>query len=357
MRLILFLPAIASAAPALAQIAPVPQQPPSATAASESGVLVFFPNEGDTPVDPKAPERLEVTAADGTRLKLEREGPALLPVPPGGFGKARYRPATISVAEAAAPVPDTPEREAADAVAASREQEVLGSAGTASAIARRFTPYRPTYGAFGLEDAGGKLQLSFAFQPFETNGALNGLRFAWTQTMFWRVDLPSGPFASTNYSPEVFYEMPLSQDAVAAIGYAHDSNGRGDVGSIDVNRIYARVTRRFDLGDRWYGEVTPQLWFYVGKQGLADDIERYMGYGQIGAAIGRTDGVKLQLVARGNPGKGRGAAELFLSHPLARLGFGLGIHAFGQVYTGYGEALDQYDRRDTHARLGIALTR
>lgn len=356
MRPILILPALFVAAPAAAQIAPVPQQPASAAEAA-AGVTVFFPNEGAAPVDPRAPDTIEVTAADGTRLTLVREGPALLPVPAGGFGRARYRPAASSVAEAAPPAPATPLAEAAEAIKASREQEVLGSAGTASAIASRFSPYRPTYGAFGLDDAGAKLQFSFAFQPFETNGALNGLRFAYTQTMFWRIDLPSGPFVSTNYNPEIFYEVPLTQDAVAAVGYSHESNGRGAVGSIDVNRIYARMTRRFDLGDRWYAEVSPQLWFYVGGQGVAGDIERYLGYGQVGAAIGRTDGLKLQLTARGNPGTGRGAGELFVSYPLAQLGWGLGIHAFGQVFTGYGEALDDYDRRDTHARFGIALSR
>lgn len=357
MRLVI-LPSLFAAAPlpALAQIAPVPQQPASADAA-RAGVEVYFPNDGAGTVDPVAPDRLVVTAADGTRLTLEREGPALLPVPPGAFGKARYRPASAALAEAAPAAPATPDQEAAEAVAAARERAVLGSAGTSSAIASRFQPYRPTYGVFGVDDAGAKLQVSFAFQPFETNGALNGLRFAWTQTMFWRLDLPSGPFTSTNYNPEVFYELPLSQDAVAAVGYSHESNGRGEIGSIDVNRIYARMTRRFDLGERWYAEVSPQLWFYVGEQGVARDIERYLGYGQIGGAIGRIDGVKLQGVVRGNPGTGRGAAELFASYPLARLGYGLGVHAFGQLFTGYGEALDDFDRRDTHARFGIALTR
>jgi phospholipase A1/A2 len=356
MRSLILLPLFAASAPAVAQIAPVPQQPASAVAARE-GVTVYFPNDGDAPVDPVAPDTLRVTAADGTQVMLEREGPALLPVAPGAFGKARYRPVAVAVAEPAPPTGATPAAEAAEAIAASRERTVLASAGTASVIPGRFQPYRPVYGVFGTDDAGAKLQVSFAFQPFETNGALNGLRFAWTQTMFWRLDLPSGPFTSTNYNPEVFYELPLSQDAVAAIGYSHESNGRGEVGSIDVNRIYARMTRRFDLGDRWFAEVSPQLWFYVGAQGVADDIERYMGYGQIGAAVGQTDGVKLQGMVRGNPGTGRGAAELFASYPLARLGFGLGIHAFGQFYTGYGEALDDFDRRDTHARFGIALTR
>jgi outer membrane phospholipase A len=47
---------------------------------------------------------------------------------------------------------------------------------------------------------------------------------------------------------------------------------------------------------------------------------------------------------------------LFVSYPLAKLG-GLGIYVFGQGFTGYGEALDDYRVNDTHARIGIALTR
>lgn len=356
MRFIPVLPLLACATPAMGQIAPVPQQPASAEAARD-GVPVYFPNEDARPVDPKAPDRIDVTAADGTRLTLEREGPALLPVPPGGFGQARYRPASVSVAQPAPVATETPAQIEREEVAASREQEVLGSTGTASGIASRFRPYRPIYGAFGTGDSGAKLQVSFAFQPFDTNGALNGLRFAYTQTMFWEIDQPSGPFRSTIYSPEVYYEVPLAQDMVAAVGYAHDSNGGGMGDSIDLNRIYARLTRRYDLGDGWYGEVSPQAWFFVGRQGIAGDIERYMGYGSLGATVGRTDGMKLEANVRGNPGTGRGGAEIFGSYPLARVGWGLGIYAFGQVYTGYGERLDSWNRHDTTARLGISLTR
>ncbi|UZK69083.1 phospholipase A [Sphingomonas sp. S1-29] len=339
------------AAPAAAQLRPVADQPTSADAA-QAGVDVLFVNDGNAAADPQPPETIEVTAADGTRLRLQRDQAAVPFVAAGGFTRLRYRPAPRELAEAA---PVTTERQ--DAVEASRETVALGSTGTGSAILDRFAPYRPVYGAFGAGDSGAKLQLSFAFQPFETNGALNGLRLAWTQTMFWRIDLPSGPFRSTNYSPEIFYEVPLAQDTVAAVGYAHDSNGRGAVGSIDVNRIYARVAHRFDLGDRWYAEVAPQAWFYVGARGMSRDLDRYWGYTALGASIGQVDGVKLALTARGNPGTGKGAAELSASYPLARVGGGLGIYLFGQGFTGFGEALDDYRLRDTHARLGIALTR
>ncbi|WP_033922593.1 phospholipase A [Sphingomonas sp. 37zxx] len=339
------------AAPAAAQIRPVADQPASADAA-QAGVDVLFVNDGTAAADPKPPETIEVTAADGTRLRLLRDTVPVPFVAAGGFTRLRYRPAPLDLAEAARPT--TPQQ---DEIAASREDVVLGSAGTASGILDRFAPYRPVYGAFGTGDSGGKLQLSFAFQPFETNGALNGLRLAWTQTMFWRIDLPSGPVQSTNYSPEVFYEVPLAQDSVAAIGYAHDSNGRGPAGSIDVNRVYARIAHRFDLGDRWYAEVAPQAWFYVGARGRTRDLDRYWGYTSLAASIGQTDGVKLMLTGRGNPGTGKGAAELFASYPMARLGGGLGLYIFGQGFTGFGEVLDDYRQRDSHVRLGVALTR
>ncbi|NWM25095.1 phospholipase A, partial [Escherichia coli] len=75
------------------------------------------------------------------------------------------------------------------------------------------------------------------------------------------------------------------------------------------------------------------------------------------AAIGQQDGLKLSLTGRGSFETGKGAAELFVSYPLARIAKGVGFYIFGQAFTGYGEALDDYRRNDTHARIGIALTR
>ncbi|TKD53389.1 phospholipase [Sphingomonas baiyangensis] len=343
MRLILALPPLAAALPAAAQIAPVPQAPADAKAAAD-GVVVYFPNESDTPRDAQPPATLRALAADGTPLDLVRVDAPPGPIAPGGFARLLYRPVTIIAA--ATPPPPLPS-----------ETETLAAAGTASAVLDRFAPYRPVYGVVGAGDSGAKLQVSFAFQPFAPESALAGLRFGYTQTMFWRIDLDSGPFTATNYSPELWFEQSLDERTVGAIGYAHDSNGRGPAGSIDVNRIYARVTRRFALGEDWYAEVTPQAWLYFGRQGAALDLDRYWGYTALAAAVAQVDGIKLQAIARGNPGTGKGAVELFASYPLARIGGGLGFYGFAQGFTGQGEALDRYRVRDTHLRLGIALTR
>lgn len=359
----ILLPLLLIAAPAIAQVRAIPAQPASEREALR-GVEVILINEGAAPVPAEGPRQIEVTAADGTRLVLERLPAPAASVPPNGFVKARYVP----VAYAARPAPG-PGAATAPGVgsaypgdlpppaATGAETQMLASRGSAAGFLDRFSPHEPIYGVFGLDDAGAKLQVSFAFQPFGGEGALSHLKFAYTQTMFWRLDLPSGPFTHTTYSPEVFVDVPVDATATLGLGWRHDSNGEGPATSIDANRIFARLTKAFDLGDGWRAEVTPQAWAYVGTQGVAPDLDRYWGNASLGLTLVKPDSLKLSLTARGNPTTRRGAAELFASYPLAAIDGGVGVYLFGQAFTGHGEALDAYRRRDTHARIGIALTR
>lgn len=361
------LPLLLIAAPAAAQVRAIPSQPASEREALR-GVEVILINEGAAAVPADGPRQIEVTAADGVRLMLERIPAPAATVPPGGFIKARYVPVAYVARPAPSPIPGMPAQTAGvgqpypgDAlpptVTEGGEREILQSAGSAAGFLDRFAPDEPIYGAVGLGDSGGKLQVSFAFQPFGGAGALSALKFAYTQTMFWRLDLPSGPFTNTTYSPELFADMAIDDSAVLGFGWRHDSNGGGPDSSIDANRIFARFTKSFELGDGWRAEVTPQAWLYVGKQGMAPDLDRYWGNGSLGLTLVKPDSLKLHISARGNPRSGRGAAELFASYPVASVGGEVGIYLFGQAFTGFGEALDEYRRRDTHARIGIALTR
>jgi phospholipase A1/A2 len=338
--------------PAAAQVRPVPEQPASEQEALR-GVEVFLVNEGDAPVADAGPRQIEVTAADGARLLLERVPGPTRTIAPGGFAKARYVP--VGVAQVAVP----PSQQHPPAEIPAQETLVQSSTGSSSAFVDRFEPHEPIYGAFGTGDSGAKLQMSFAFRPFAEDAPLQlgNLRFAYTQTMFWALDQPSGPFRSTIYSPEVYADIPFDETTRIALGWRHDSNGRGDPDSIDVNRIFLRAEKSFDLGSDWRLDVAPQAWFYVGRAGNAPDVKDYYGYTSLAAAIQQKDGLKLALTGRGNFETGRGGAELFVSYPLAPIGGGIGFYLFGQAFTGYGEALDDYRVNDTHARLGIALTR
>jgi len=349
--LLLALPFVLVASEAGAQLRPLVEPPASAASALERGVDVFFINEGRDAAPVAAPETIETIARDGTALTLSliRSTADIAPVPAGGFARLRYRlaPRTppqappVAMARAAAPETDFPD-----------------SRGQSAAILPRLRPYEPTYAAIGGDNAGAKLQLSAAVRPLAGTGPLSHLNVAYTQTIFWDVLEPSGPIRDLIYSPEVFIDAPIGDSAIAAIGYRHDSNGGGLADSVDSNRIYLRVNKRFSLGRDWQLNLAPQGWFYIGNHGIATDFERFYGYGAINASIEQRDGIKLSALAHGNPTTGKGGVEAFLSYPIARFGLpGAGLYLFGEAYTGYGERLRNYNRADTHARIGFSISR
>ncbi|MEG3145602.1 phospholipase A [Sphingomonas sp. RT2P30] len=340
--------ALCGATPAAAQLRPLLDPPASADAAKQ-GVEVFLLNESSAAQPALGPAELEVMARDGMHLRLVAAPDGEGPVAPGAFARVHYRLA--AAAPTSAPV-------AVAAVApGATEQPNRTSRGTASGFLDRLHPYAPTYGVIGAGDAGAKLQLSFDFRVLGRDDGPR-LDFAYTQTMFWAIDRPSGPVRATGYSPELFVDVPVGANGVIGGGYRHDSNGGGVTNSIDVNRVLVRAARAFDLGHGWRLDVTPMAWFYFGNQGIAPDLDRYWGYTSLGVSLGQRDGLKLAVTARGNPGTGKGSAEAFLSYPLVRISDTLPrIYLFGQAYTGYGEALIDYNKRATHVRAGIAFTR
>lgn len=349
------LPIAFMAAPAAAQLRPLVAPPENAARASSDGVDVFLVNEGKDTTPIAAPDTIETIARDGTALTLElvRSTADGAPVPPGGFAKLRYRLAPIPVdapraVAAAAQPPREPE---------AGETERADSHGLASGFLDRFRPYEPTYIAIGSGQENTKAQFSFAMRPFGGTGALSYLNIAYTHTFFWAFNLPSAPIPTTIYSPEVFVDVPVGEEVNVAFGYRHSSNGGGPRDSVDVNRLYLRVNKAFDLGRGWRIDVAPQGWVFFGPRGIATDIDRFWGNGGITASIAQRDGLKVQLYGRGDPGSGRGAAELFVSYPLQRIGGDVGLYLFGQAFTGYGEALPRYNQQQTTARIGIALTR
>jgi outer membrane phospholipase A len=344
------------ATPAAAQLRPMFDPPSSAAAAARDGVEVFLLNTGTTSQPAQGPAELEVTARNGEQLRMIAAPDGEGPVAPGAFMRVTYR-----LAAAAPPSQDiTSGTLAPPAVVANVPRAERGgdtSAGESSGFFDRFHPYAPTYGVIGSGDAGTKLQFSFDFRLLGHDDGPH-FDFAYTQTIFWALNRPSGPIRTSIYNPELFIDVPLGESTTVGGGYRHDSNGGGVFDSYDVNRVFVRAAKTFDLGKGWQAELTPMAWFYFGYRGNAPDIDRYWGYTSLGMSLGQQGGVKLAVTARGNPGTGKGSAEAFLSFPLARISDALPhLYLFGQAYTGYGEALIDYNKRATHVRAGIAFTR
>jgi hypothetical protein len=105
------LPLLLIAAPAAAQVRAIPAQPANEREALR-GVEVILINEGAAPVPAEGPRQIEVTAADGTRLVLERLPAPAAAVPPGGFVKARYVPTAYAMRPGPPPAPGKPAKSA-----------------------------------------------------------------------------------------------------------------------------------------------------------------------------------------------------------------------------------------------------
>ena len=339
------------ATPAFAQLRPLVDPPASAEVARD-GVTVFLLNEGPTAQPAQGPAEIETVAKDGTKLRLIAAPDEPQTIAAGGFARVHYRlAASYPIAIAATP------SALAAASPAQEETIVATSLGGSGAFLDRLRPYAPIYGVIGAKSSGAKLQVSFDFRLFGHDDGPR-LDFAYTHAFIFATDQSSVPLRAQTFSPEVFLDIPVGKTLIVGGGYRHDSNGGGVTNSVDVNRYYLRANKTFELGSGWRLGVTPMAWGYFGNQGIAPDLDRYWGYTSLGVSIGQRDGWKLAVTGRGNPGTGKGSAEGFLSYSLAAIDDRLPhLYLFGEVFTGYGETLIDYNRNVSHARLGIALTR
>jgi phospholipase A1/A2 len=164
----------------------------------------------------------------------------------------------------------------------------------------------------------------------------------------------SRPFRETNYMPEVFVsyrpgiELAGVHWRLLNFGYNHQSNGRTDTQSRSWDRIYAEFgLERGSLG------ILVKAWHRIKESADEDDnpdITDYYGYGSV-TALYKARGHSLSLMASGNLGTGKGAAQLSWMSP--RL---LGpIRGYVQAFSGYGESMIDYNWNQSTIGVGIAI--
>ncbi len=253
--------------------------------------------------------------------------------------------------------------------------------GLAEFLADRFSPHEPIYFLWGPDDPQVKFQVSLKYQIFTPGGGLDkalpwasNFYIAYTQTSFWDIREPSGPFFDSSYRPELIwlYEEPdakwnwlpgLSRFDLH-LGLQHESNGRSGSSSRSVNIAYVRPVFTFGPGggsrgaDQFFVAVAPRLWGYLYRLDENPDIADYRGYGDLKLIVGWRDGPQLAAVARVGNDWDKGSLELNLSHPLRKLTAGsVDMYVYVQYFTGYGESLIEYDERGDSFRIGLALVR
>lgn len=205
------------------------------------------------------------------------------------------------------------------------------------------------------EDSEIKFQFSFKQEVWK------GFYFAYTQKSFWRwLDGDdSRPFRETNYNPEIFYRRLPRSDTTGLrwggdIGVEHESNGAREPTSRSWNRLYVAPTVIYrNL------ETRLKVWYRFEEEVKTDpadthgdenpDIEDFYGYGELSLTYTFLERWQVSLLARHNFPKDKGALQVDLSVPTPVQD----LYFFGQLFTGYGESLIDYNESFTRYGFGL----
>lgn len=260
------------------------------------------------------------------------------------------------------------------------EQEFHTTSSLTEFLADRLKAHEPMYFLYGPDDPAGKFQLSFKYQLFSDNGSLarslpavSGLFIGYSQTSFWDLRGESKPFFDNSYRPEILFSYEqvdrflkregerLLPDWVRldfAGGFQHESNGRDGFDSRSLNTVYIRPAITFGDRESYFVSVGSRIYSYVGDLGDNPDIANYRGHVDLRVVAGHGGGLQLATTARLGDGGDRGSLQFDLSYPLRNLlDDNLDIYLHGQVFTGFGESLLEYDKHDTVWRAGISIVR
>ncbi|MDJ0783536.1 MAG: phospholipase A [Desulfosarcinaceae bacterium] len=210
-----------------------------------------------------------------------------------------------------------------------------------------------------------KFQISIKYKVIESIFPDNGdLYFAYTNQSYWQAfnDDLSSPFREINHEPEFWIQFqPRLQLGTArfsglALGFTHESNGRGGSLSRSWNRIYLNFL--WEMGNL---ALALKPWYRLPEDEKTDpaaphgddnpNIEKYMGNGELTLAY-HTNGNTFSAVLRNNlRARNKGSIEMGWSFPLFRR-----LKGYVQYFNGYGESLLDYDAYTNRIGAGFLLT-
>jgi phospholipase A1 len=220
----------------------------------------------------------------------------------------------------------------------------------------RIFRHKPVY--FAYSNPLTKVQLSFRSALVDDVPIF----FGYTQVIFWELGADSKPFLDATYNPEFFYRWNINRDKLKVLDFGiweHNSNGKGGNDSRSFDQSYVRASYAFETKN-WVTALTGKLSYIYNYDDTNSDIESYIGPLELGLRFtqlytGIVDKSEFTLTA--HPG-GKFATNWDKGGYEATYSFRLGgvrvVPAFYiQYYTGYGETLLTYNKRQDQYRFGL----
>lgn len=196
-----------------------------------------------------------------------------------------------------------------------------------------------------------KSQLSF-FVPVIQNlfhDPNKTINIAYTQLNYWQVYASSQYFRETNYEPEIFFANHFHPNWLFRLSLDHQSNGRGGT----LERSWNRVIESLQLsGDNWLiGINVWQLIFQANSSNIHNpDIVHYLGHENVLFTYKLKDVRASMQLQNLESALQRGSITLTLSYPITKH-----FYLYGQLFSGYGQSLIEYDHHTKAGGIGIAF--
>ena len=233
----------------------------------------------------------------------------------------------------------------------------------------RLSAFEPMFFAAGYgSDANAQVQLSFKLRLYEpvdksSREFFHNMYFGYTQPAYWDLTSDSKPFVDTNYMPSFFYYIPDTDWLVdgnpvgIGAGYEHESNGRDGEDSRSLDVLFARPYFTFGDARDFHWTFSPKLYAYIENDENAD-IADYRGYADFHTSYGKPNDWQLASILRKGTSGDKGSVELQGTYPLHRWFPGVAGYFMVQAFSGYGEYLLNYNKReDLAVRLGYTIVR
>lgn len=230
-------------------------------------------------------------------------------------------------------------------------------------------PYVNELQGFKLDNLEAKFQVSVKYVA-KDDIFFDGLdlQFAFTATSWWQSynSEISAPFRETNYEPELIfsYKKPWSfagiKVANSYLSFNHQSNGQAGELSRSWNRLIAGIAVTHDnfiwsFRTWWRFPEDPKKEEDGILLPIGDDnpnIEKYMGYGELGAVWKLSGGQNFDILLRNNlRSDNKGAIQLGWSYPVNKH-----LRGYIEYFNGYGESLIYYNHSIERIGIGVKLT-
>jgi phospholipase A1 len=225
-----------------------------------------------------------------------------------------------------------------------------------------FSIYKDNYFNTGIplnrgineETADAKFQISIRHRLTKSRLPFNTfLYLTYTQKSFWDIYQTSSPFRDNNYNPGIGLGRYIVVDnrltGAAFLQFEHESNGLDSIDSRSMNWI--GFSGKYFISSHLAVRFKVTLPFMLGEEN--SDILDYRGTGFFSADYKTSDN-QWWFSGTYSPRKSVKALNLQLTAGY-KISDKFNQYIFGELYSGTGDSLLDYKRKDTQLRVGICI--